>query len=217
MTTNIPLEHQIDVSLDGQSIALPTGMNSIRAICAYLSSLAQREQRIIAAFSVEIEPIYLAAIRPQKSPACRIAAKTAGAETLHLGIIQTALAEVEDVRQLVRGAITEVQLNDGYIARDQWRELGEQLQRPLDTLNALPRHFGQAMETQASPDQLRRWQFEQLSAVRNDVDEACRRNDAAAVLNALESRVMSWLNNLRDLLSLWRETLLLGFRSTATA
>jgi hypothetical protein len=212
MTTDIPIEHQIHVSLDGNRIALPSDMKSFRAICSYLSSLAQRQRRIVASFSVEIEPIYLAAAWPNRRPSCRVAATTARTETLHLGIVQTALRQVEDARQLARSAIIGVQINDGCVT-DSWSELREQLEEPLKTLNALPEEFCDSPTAQGS--RLRQWQFEQLAAVRSDMDEACRRNDGAAILNALENRVMSWLNNLRDLLSLWRETLLLGFRAAA--
>lgn len=213
MTTNIPIEHDIHVSLDGARVPLPSGIKSFQGICSLLNSLAQQQRRIVASFSVEIEPIYVAAAWSERRPMCRIAATTTNAETLHLGIVQTALRQVEDARERVRNAMAEVQINDGCIATENWRELTEHLQQPLETMRKLPADFSDSAGVH--PDQLRRWQSEQLAAVRSEVDEACRRKDCGAILHALENRVMSWLDNLRDLLSLWRETLLLGFRAAA--
>ena len=217
MIANIPIEHHVHVSLDGDDVSLPAEIHSFNATCAYLNTLAQRRRRIIASFAVEIEPIYIAAAWPDRKPVCRISATTAGQETLHLGIVQTALQQVESARQLVRDTAIQVRINDGCVPANQWKMLSEQLRQPLETMRALPESFCESTKAQAAPDQLRQWRFEQLASIRSDVDEACRRKDAGSILHALENRVMSWLDNLCDLLSLWRETLLLGFRMEAAA
>lgn len=217
MKANTPLEHHVQASLDGIPVALPSEMKSFRTICSHLSDLAHRRRRVIASLSVEIEPIYVAAARADRPPVCCIAARTASAATLHLGIVQTALRQVEDARLSVREAAIQVQVNEGMVADQQWRALAAQLQQPLETMRALPEGFCDSTFGQASPEQLRQWQFEQLNAVRNDMDEACRRKDERAILHALENRVMSWLDKLSDLLSLWRETLLLAFQTGAVA
>jgi hypothetical protein len=217
MIANIPIEHQVHVSLDGDHVLLPEKIQSFKAICSYLNTLAQRRHRIVATFAVEIEPIYIAAAWPDRKPSCRISATTAGPETLHLGIVQAALRQVESARKLVRDTAVQVQIDDGCIATEQWKTLAEHLRQPLETMRALPKNFCESRGAHAEPEQLRQWQFEQLASIRNDVDEACRRKDGRAILHALENRVMSWLDNLSDLLSLWRETLLLGFQMDAAA
>ncbi len=217
MTENIPIEHQVQVSLDGEPVSLPVEMRSFKAICSHLNSLAQQQHRIIATFSVEIEPIYIAAAWLDRKPACRVAARTAGPETLHLGIIQTALKQVENAREMVRDTTIQVRIDDGCIAAGQWKALAQHLQQPLETMRALPENLSNFPGVHAAPDQLRQWQFEQLASIRSDVDEACRRKDTHAILHVLEGRVMSWLENLGNLLSLWRETLLLGFQMEAAA
>src|ERR1051325_2607626 len=125
MTANIPMPHQVQVSLDGNHVKLPSEIRSFKAICSYLNTLAQQRHRIVATFAVEIEPIYIAAAWPDRRPSCRVAATTAGPEALHLGIVQTALQQVEEARELVRNAAIQVQINDGCIASEHWRALSE--------------------------------------------------------------------------------------------
>jgi hypothetical protein len=55
--------------------------------------------------------------------------------------------------------------------------------------------------------QLRNWQLQQLAAILKDVDDACWSDDSAALSNALEYRVLPWLQGLESSLELWHETL----------
>jgi hypothetical protein len=52
-----------------------------------------------------------------------------------------------------------------------------------------------------------------------DVDEACQFGDTIHLSNALESRVLPWLDKLNDLVLLWHETVLaasrLGIKQTS--
>jgi hypothetical protein len=216
MTTNISTEHQLRVSLDGQPLTIPPEMRSFKALCSHLNSLAGERQRVVSSLSVEVESKYLQAAAPNRMPRCRITAKTTNADRLHVNIIRTALQQVETARALVQEAVVHVQVNDGCVATEYWGGLSEHLEEPLVTLSALPENICSSSATQTATTQLRQWQFEQLAAMRDDVDEACRRKDGRAILNALEHRVLSWLNNLHATLALWLEMLLLGSQ-TATA
>jgi len=215
MKMNVPIEHQLLVLLDGQPVSIPPEMQTFKAIYSRLNSLALQQQRIVSALSMEVESVNCLAASPRQKPLCRITATTTNMEHLHLHIVHTALQQVEQVRELVQDAVVDVQINEGCLSHARWRELAESLQEPLVTLSALPEAACGPPGTNAN--QLRKWQFEQLTAVRNDVDEACRRNNATSLLYALENRVLAWLNSLRDMLSLWRETLLLECRLTTVA
>ena len=59
-----------------------------------------------------------------------------------------------------------------------------------------------------SPTQLRKWQLQQLGMIMKDIDEACWGEDPRILANALERRVLRWLESLQTSLELWLETLL---------
>jgi hypothetical protein len=52
--------------------------------------------------------------------------------------------------------------------------------------------------------------LEQIAAIIRDVDEACQSEDTIPLSNALENRVLPWLQHLGELISLWHETVLAG-------
>jgi hypothetical protein len=56
--------------------------------------------------------------------------------------------------------------------------------------------------------QLRRWQLQQLAGIIREVDQACQAGDPTALSDALEKRVLSWLEGLQESLDLLRNLLL---------
>jgi hypothetical protein len=64
----------------------------------------------------------------------------------------------------------------------------------------------------ASLTQLRKWQLEQIATIIKDVDAVCRAEDSLPLSNALENRVLPWLQNLTELIILWHETAQVGSR-----
>jgi hypothetical protein len=59
----------------------------------------------------------------------------------------------------------------------------------------------------ASPMQLRRWQLQQLAGIIQEVDRACQTENPTALSDALETRVLPWLEGLLETLALLRLTL----------
>ena len=49
-------------------------------------------------------------------------------------------------------------------------------------------------------------------AIIKDVDKVCYSEDAIPLSDALESRVLPWLQKLSEFISLWHETMMAGFR-----
>jgi len=84
--------------------------------------------------------------------------------------------------------------------------------KPVLTLSLLPDNACEPRHNGVSLTQLRKWQLEQVAAIIRDVDEACHTEDTIPLSNALENRVLPWLQNLTELISLWHDTALAGER-----
>jgi hypothetical protein len=66
---------------------------------------------------------------------------------------------------------------------------------------------GPAEENRTSLLQLRKWQLQQLAAVMQDTDAACASDEPTALSNALEFRVLPWLDGLQTSLEVWQTAL----------
>jgi len=91
-------------------------------------------------------------------------------------------------------------------------ESGFGLKEPVITLSLLPENTCEPFDNRTSLTQLRKWQLEQVAAIIRDVDEACHSEDTIPLSNALENRVLPWLQSLSELICLWHETVLAGSR-----
>jgi hypothetical protein len=98
------------------------------------------------------------------------------------------------------------------VAREVWWNLALALKEPVITLSLLPENACEPFDNRASLTQLRKWQLEQIAAIIRDVGEACHAADTIPLSNALENRVLPWLQSLSELISLWHETVLAGSR-----
>jgi hypothetical protein len=127
-------------------------------------------------------------------------------------LLKTALQQAELAREYVETAITLVLINDSGVARELWWNLARQLKEPVLTLSLLPDNACGPTTGGASLTRLRQWQLEQVAAIIKDVDEACHSEDTLPLSNALENRVLPWLQQLCELISLWHETAVAGER-----
>ena len=96
--------------------------------------------------------------------------------------------------------------------REVWWNLASALKEPVITLSLLPENICQPFDNRTPLTQLCKWQLEQIAAIMEDLDEACHSEDSIQLSNALENRVLPWLQNLGELISLWHETVLAGSR-----
>ena len=101
-------------------------------------------------------------------------------------------------------------INESGWAREHWWNLVRVLNQPFLTLGLLPESVYGSNARGASLAQLRKWQLQQLASIIKDVDEACWSEDPAALSNALEYRVIPWLQGLQTSLELWHDTLAAG-------
>ena len=202
---------EIETVLDGLPVKLPSGRRSLNGIRCYLETLALEKQRILCSLSVDGESVNLSLpFIPQKTFS-RIEAGTIALKETSILILRRALQQAEHARECVETAITLVLINNAYVARELWWNLARRLKEPVLTLSLLPDACEQA-EGRASLTQLRKWQLEQVAAIIKDVDKICCSKGTIPLSDALENRVLPWLQELSEFISLWHETVMAGFR-----
>jgi hypothetical protein len=203
---------EVEIKLDGLPVALPSGHRSLNAIRCYLEALALERQRVLCSLSVDGESVNLALPLIRAGTFCRIEAGTADLKETSVLLLKTAWQQADLAREQVETAITLVLINDGHVARELWWNLARRLKEPVLTLSLLPDDSCGPANGRASLTQLRKWQLEQVAAIIRDVDEACRSEDTIPLSNALENRVLPWLQKLSELISLWHDTAMAGER-----
>ena len=212
MTHDSVPHNAIDVKLDGHSIEIPSERRSLGGICAYLEAMALRQERILCSLIVDGEPINLTQPVVVKSFAS-IEAETMGLNEVPVQLIKAALQQTVFVREQVQSAVELVMINEGQQAQELWWNLSLALKEPLLTLSLLPDGICGPTNGQASLMQLRRWQLQQLGEIIQDVNNASEWENASMLSDALELRVLPWLEKLQASLELWQETIVSGVRA----
>jgi hypothetical protein len=203
---------EVEITLDGLPVGLPSGCRSLNAIRCRLETLALERQRILCFMNVDGQPVNLALPLLEQRICCRVEAGTVALEETPVLLLERALQQTDHARECVETALTLVLINEGQVAREVWWNLASVLKEPVITLSLLPENICQPSDNRTPLAQLRKWQLEQIAAVIRDVDEACHSEDTIPLSNALENRVLPWLQNLGELISLWHETVLAGSR-----
>lgn len=202
-----------DVKLDGQAVEIPSERRSFSGVCAYLEAMALRQQRILCSLVVDGESINLTQPPAFVKSFTNIEAETMGLTEVPVQLIKAALQQTLFVREQVQSAVELVLINEGSRARELWWNLSLALKEPLLTLSLLPEGICGPNHGQASLMQLRKWQLQQLGVVIQDVNNACEWDNPAVLSDALEIRVLPWLDKLRDSLELWQQTVVSAVRS----
>ena len=203
---------EVEITLDGLPVGLPSGCRSLNAIRCRLETLALERQRILYSLNVDGQPVNLALPLMNQRGFCRVEAGTVALEETALLLLKKAYQQTDHARECVETAFTLVLINDGQVAREVWWNLASVLKEPVLTLSLLPENTCEPFDNRTSLVQLRKWQLEQIAAIIRDVDEACHSEDTIPLSNALENRVLPWLQSMGELISLWHETVLAGSR-----
>jgi len=203
---------KIQITLDGLPVLPPLEYRSLPAIRCYLEMLALEKQRILCSLNIDDEPVNLALPLVKGDGFCRVEAETMPLEERSLFLLKMALQQADQARECVETAITLVLINNVRVARELWWNLARQLKEPVLTLSLLPDDACGPANGRASLTQLRKWQLEQVAAIIKDVDAVCHAEDTLPLSNALEHRVLPWLQNLTELIILWHETARTGSR-----
>ena len=206
----------LKVLLDGQPVLIPAQRRSIAAIRAYLEILALEQQRILFSFRVDGARVTLAAMLPTQSRFNRIEAETLDLTQVPLQLIKTAMVQTAEAKTQILSAVTLVLINEPGWAREHWWSLVRVLNQPLLTLGLMPENAYGPKDNGTSLAQLRKWQLQQLGTILKEIDDACWSDEPGALSNALEYRVVPWLNGLETSLELWHETLAMKPQSIET-
>lgn len=203
----------VEVKLDGLPLEIPAERRSLRGICSYLESVALHQHRILCSLAVDGAPINLTQPPDGEKSFASIEAETMGLHDVPAQLIKAALQQALSLRERVQEAVGLVLINERDRVEDLWWGLSLALKEPLLTLSLLPESSYGVGAGQASFTQLRKWQIEQLGNVIRDVNLACDWDDSTVLSDALELRVLPWIENLTASLKLWHETMLVNSRS----
>jgi hypothetical protein len=208
----------VEITLDGMPVEAPN-QYSLNAIRHQLETIAIGQQRVLCALNIDGQPADLFEPLSSKKIFFRVEAQTVGLDETSVLVLKAAARQVEQARASVEKALTLVLINGSNVAKEMWWELAGRLKEPVLTLSLLPESKDDSLRGGVSLTQLRRWQLEQIAVIMRDVDEACQFGDTIHLSNALESRVLPWLDKLNDLVLLWHETVLaasrLGIKQTS--
>src|SRR5215472_9753328 len=203
----------IDVKLDGHSVEVPSERHSLGGICAYLEAMALRQERILCSLVVDGEPVNLTQPPTSVKSFASIEAETMGLNEVPVQLIRAALQQTMFVREQVQSAVEMVLINEGRQAQELWWNLSLALKEPLLTLSLLPEGICGPANGQASLMQLRKWQLQQLGEIIQDVNNASDWENASMLSDALELRVLPWLDKLEASLQLWQQTIVSGVQA----
>lgn len=209
-----PQNGRIEVTLDGVWVTPPTEHHSIAGIRAYLERLALEQQRILCAFVIDGQPVTPRQLSSQTETFSRIEAESIALDEVPLQILRTALDQAAQLHSRIESAFALICINDAPVARKIWWEIARDLKEPLLTLSLLPEEICGPANGRASFTQLRKWQLQQLATIVSDVDAAAHA-DTDGLLEALEKRLLPWLQSLQQCIGLWYETVAAGARFAA--
>src|SRR6516164_2585023 len=195
------------VTLDGRPVAIPPQRRSLAAIRSYVETLALEQQRILFSLRVDGARINLSAMLPTHGNFAKVEAQTIDLSEMPLQLLRTAMVQAAAAKTQVLSAITLVLINQASWAREHWWNLIRALNQPIRTLSLIPECSQHTSSGGASMMQLHRWQLQQLGAILRDVDNSCWSEGPADLSNALERRVLPWLEGLQSTLELWHDNL----------
>ncbi len=194
------------VLLDGLPVNLPAEYRTLNAIRCRLEAVALASQRILSSLTIDGCPVNLAMPMRQVRTIGLVEARTIALCDSSILVLKQALHQTEQARDCVETALTLVLINDAPVARELWWNLAPLLKEPVLSLCLLPDDACGSTPGGASPNQLRHWQLQQVAAIIRDAEAACQSDGTIPLSNALETRVLPWLDNLRELIRLWLET-----------
>jgi hypothetical protein len=200
------------ILLDGTAVALPAQRHSLNSIRCYLEMLALARQRVLCSLKVDGRAANLALPLQHHGLFLCIEAESVALDESCVLVLQAARQQAQQARDGVEAAIPLVLINPGKVARELWWNLARQLKEPILTLSLMPDHLCHPAKNHASLKQLRKWQLEQIAVIIGEVDRTCESDDTLALSDALENRVLPWLQKLNELIFLWHETVMAGVR-----
>lgn len=210
-TSNSQKDGEIQVILDGEPVKVPAGRHSLNSIRSLLETRALEKQHVLSALSVDGQAVQLTTLPLAENAGFTLVE----AESLPLGelpllLLNRAQQQADHAREAVEKTLTLVLINDPATAQELWWNVAHQLKEPVLTLSLMPDHICRLCSN-ASFERLRKWQLEQIAAIIREVDRACDTGDSIRISDALEGRVLPWLQKLTDLVRLWYQAVSAGY------
>jgi len=202
---------KIQVTLDGETLKVPAGRCSLNAIRCWLETLTLGKQRVLFSLSVDGQLVNLAQPPPGISDFSRVDAESITLGELPLLLLTTAQQQVDRVCEAIENALTLVLINDSATARELWWDIARQLKDPVLTLSLMPEQVCKLCST-VPFERLRKWQLEQIATIVREVDAICENGDNIKISDALERRVLPWVQKLNDLVRLWYQAVSAGYQ-----
>jgi hypothetical protein len=200
--SNFGAEEKIQVTLDGETVKIPFARGSMNSIRSLLETLALEKQRILFTFQIDGLPVNLSQLPSDKTDFLRVDAESIPLGELPLLLLTSAQQQAERIRADLENALTLVLINDQPAAREIWWNIASQLKEPILTLSLMPESVCQLCST-VSFERLRKWQLQQIAVIVREVNAVCEADDNIKISDALERRVLPWLQKLSDLIQLW--------------
>lgn len=193
---------KIQVTLDGETVKLPSASGSLNSVRCLLETLALEKQRLLFTLVVDGVPASLSPPPGDQTGFLRVDAESIPLGELPLLLLTSAQQQAERIRADLEKALTLVLINDQSTAREIWWDLARQLKEPILTLSLMPESVCKLCST-VSFARLRQWQLQQIAVIVREVNATCETGDSIGLSDALERRVLPWLQKLSDLIQLW--------------
>src|ERR1035441_174723 len=102
---------EVEITLDGLPVRLPSKHRSLNAIRCHLETLALERQRILCSLSVDGQPVNLALPLLDPGIFCQIEAGTVALDEMPLLLLKKAFQQTDCARECVETALTLVLIN----------------------------------------------------------------------------------------------------------
>src|ERR1035438_695295 len=148
------IRDEVEITLDGLPVGLPSERCSLGAIRCHLETLALERHRILYSLSVDGQPVNLALPLLGRGIFCHVEAGTVALEETSLLLLKKAFQQTDLARECVETALTLVLINNGRVAHEVWWNLASCLKEPVITLSLLPENTCEPFDNRTSLAQL---------------------------------------------------------------
>lgn len=194
---------QVLVTLDGIPIALPAGSErNVAAIRAHLESVVLSRSRLLCTLHVDGVPTDLDNPSSLHRPTRVVAAESIAFDQLHQQLVLLTRERVKLLIERTRNAALIVLINDWEQGRRIWNSLLPELRQALLALCVLPPTGPGAGAELYSNVRL----AEFLGRIFADINDVVSQRSPEELSDALEQRVVPWLDLLQLSLEKWNET-----------
>ncbi len=200
--SNFDAQQKIQVTLDGETVKITSSCGSLNALRSLLETLALEKQRILSDLVVDGISVHLAQPVEAETGFHRVDAASIPLGELPLLLLTSAQQQAERIHAEIEKALTLVLINSQSAASEIWWGIARQLKEPILTLSLMPESVCKLCST-VSFERLRKWQLQQIAVIVREVNAVCETGDNIKISDALERRVLPWLQKLSDLIQLW--------------